>query len=89
MTNEIYEVFKLSTFLRIKDIAERRNAKLSTVSTALEKGLINYQYGYISLTEEGLEIEEKKENKKQILCNFLTQILKVNPETGIRDGSYN
>ncbi|GAB6182627.1 metal-dependent transcriptional regulator [Thermodesulfovibrio hydrogeniphilus] len=87
---EIYEVLKSAPVVRIKDIAERRNVKLSSVVIAAkslsEKGLINYQkYGYITLTEEGLEIAKQIESRKQILYNFLTQILKVSPETALRD----
>ncbi len=87
---EIYEILKSAPVVRIKDIAERRNVKLSSVVIAAkslsEKGLINYQkYGYITLTENGLEIAKEIESKKQILYNFLTQILKVSPETARKD----
>ncbi len=51
-----------------------------------EKGLINYQkYGYITLTEKGLEVAREIENKKKILYKFLTEILNVSHEAAIRD----
>ncbi|MEJ5227505.1 metal-dependent transcriptional regulator [Thermodesulfovibrio sp.] len=88
--HDIYDILKNAPIVRIKDIAKRRNVKLSSVVIAAkslaDKGLINYQkYGYITLTEKGLEIAKEIENKKKILYKFLTEILKVSHDSAIRD----
>ncbi len=88
--HDIYEILKTAPIVRIKDIAKRRNVKLSTVVIAAkslaQKGLINYQrYGYITLTEKGLEVAKEMENKKSILYKFLIQILNVSHETALKD----
>lgn len=64
--------------------------KLSSVVIAAkslsEKRLINYQkYGYITLTERGLEIAKEIEYKKKILYKFLTEILNVSHESALKD----
>lgn len=87
---DIFEILKTAPIARIKDIAKKRDVKLSSVVIAAkslaEKGLINYQkYGYITLTEKGLDIAKEIENKKKILYKFLTEILNVSHESAIRD----
>lgn len=87
---DIFEILKTAPIVRIKDIAKRRNVKLSSVVVAAkslaEKGLINYQkYGYITLTDKGLERAKDIENKKNVLYQFLTGTLKVSPEAALRD----
>lgn len=87
---DIFEILKTAPIARIKDIAKKRDVKLSSVVIAAkslaEKGLINYQkYGYITLTEKGLEVAREIENKKKILYKFLTEILNVSHEAAIKD----
>lgn len=87
---DIYEILKSAPIVRIKDIAKRRDVKLSSVVIAAkslsEKRLINYQkYGYITLTERGLEIAKEIEYKKKILYKFLTEILNVSHESALKD----
>lgn len=87
---DIFEILKTAPIARVKDIAKKRDVKLSSVVIAAkslaEKGLINYQkYGYITLTEKGLDIAKEIENKKKILYKFLTEILNVSHESAIRD----
>ncbi len=87
---EIFEILRTAPIVRIKDIAKRRDVKLSSVVVAAkslaEKGLINYQkYGYITLTDKGLEKAKEIENKKNILYKFLTETLKVSSEAAMRD----
>ncbi len=56
------------------------------VKSLAEKGLVNYQkYEYITLTEKGLEIAQRIENRKKILYKFLTEILNVSEQSAIRD----
>ncbi len=87
---DIFEILKTAPIVRIKDLAKRRDVKLSSVVVAAkslaDKGLINYQkYGYITLTEEGFAIAKEIDNKKKIIYKFLTEILKVNHETALKD----
>jgi len=87
---DIFEILKTAPIVRIKDIAKRRNVKLSSVVVAAkslaDKGLINYQkYGYITLTEKGLETAKNIEVKKNILYKFLTEILRVSHESAQKD----
>jgi DtxR family Mn-dependent transcriptional regulator len=87
---DIFEILKEAPVVRIKDIAKRRGVKLPSVVVAVkslaEKGLINYQkYEFITLTEKGLEIAQKIENRKKILYIFLREILKVSEQSAIRD----
>ncbi|MEN2994407.1 MAG: metal-dependent transcriptional regulator [Thermodesulfovibrio sp.] len=87
---DIFEILKTAPIARIKDLAKRRDVKLSSVVVAAkslaEKGLINYQkYGYITLTEQGFEIAKEIESKKKILYKFLTEILKVSHESACKD----
>jgi len=87
---DVFEILKTAPIVRIKDIAKRRNVKLSSVVVAAkslaDKGFINYQkYGYITLTEKGLETAKNIEVKKNILYKFLTEILKVSPESAQKD----
>ncbi|MCS7164533.1 MAG: metal-dependent transcriptional regulator [Thermodesulfovibrio sp.] len=87
---DIFEILKTAPIVRIKDIAKRRDVKLSSVVVAAkslaEKGLINYQkYGYITLTDKGVEIAKEIENRKKILYKFLTEILNVSHDSALRD----
>jgi len=87
---EIYEILKEAPVARIKDLAKRRNVKLSSAVMAArnlaDKGLINYQkYEYITLTEEGLKLAKKLENRKKVLYKFLTEVLKIDPEIAKKD----
>ncbi|GAQ94906.1 DtxR family transcriptional regulator [Thermodesulfovibrio aggregans] len=87
---DIFEILKKAPVVRIKDIAKKRGVKLSSTVVAVkslaEKGLVNYQkYEYITLTEKGLEIAQRIENRKKILYKFLTEILNVSEQSAIRD----
>jgi len=68
--------------VRVKDIADALNVKLSTVTSALralsEKGFINYTpYKPITLTGEGEKIAYDLINKKEILTSFFEEILDI------------
>ena len=77
---------RLHKVARAKDIAERMEVKRGTVTGALkslaEKGLINYTpYSFITLTDEGLAIANEIDRRHQVIRNFLTEVLKIPPET--------
>lgn len=87
---DIFEILKEAPVVRVKDIARKRGVKLSSVVVALrslsEKKLVNYQkYGYITLTEKGLEKAKEIEMKKRVIYKFLTEILNVTSQTAQRD----
>ena len=87
---KIFEILKDAPVVRIKEIAKRKDVKLSSVVVAAkslaDKGLINYQkYGYITLTEKGLEIAKEIDSRNRIIYKFLTEILNVSHECAQRD----
>jgi DtxR family Mn-dependent transcriptional regulator len=70
---------------RVKDIAERLNVQMPSVTGALKvlrgKGLVNYKRNsYITLTEEGLEIANSISLKHRRLARFLRELLLLSPE---------
>ncbi len=67
---------------RVKDVSKYLNIGPSSVSEALkalaEKGYINYQpYGIITLTELGENISSELNDRHDIICNFLENVLLV------------
>ncbi|MBN2651536.1 MAG: metal-dependent transcriptional regulator [Spirochaetales bacterium] len=65
---------------RVKDIAERLEVKMPSVTGALknlkDKGLINYEKNsFISLTQDGLKIACRIDRKHKILNEFFTEII--------------
>jgi len=75
---------------RVKEIAEARGVKASSVSVALvnlrQLGLIDHEhYGYVSLTEGGRELGEALAQRHQIILCFLHDILGVDKEAADRE----
>jgi DtxR family Mn-dependent transcriptional regulator len=76
----IYRLECKQRVARVKDIAERLQVKMPSVTGALknlrEKGLINYEKNsFISLTQEGLDIACGIDRKHKILKTFFSEIL--------------
>lgn len=70
---------------RVKDIADRLNVKMPSVTGALrnlkDRGLINYEKNsFISLTQEGLKIACRIDRKHKILNEFFSDILGLDEE---------
>lgn len=70
---------------RSKDIADRLGVNKSSVTGALKnlagRGLIHYEaYQNITLTESGRKAASEIARRHEILRDFLTRILQVNPE---------
>jgi len=68
--------------VRSIDIANRLNVSRASVNKAVNTLIDNFMvrkqpYGDISLTEYGLEVSQKVENKHQILRKFLIDVLGV------------
>ncbi len=70
---------------RVKDIAERLDVQMPSVTGALKvlrgKGLVNYERNsYITLTEEGLKIADSISFKHKRLAKFLREVLLLSPQ---------
>ena len=72
----ILELEKTRKVARGKEIAQKLNIQPGSVTGALKtldrKGLINWEkYGFITLTEKGLNIAETITKRHSVLKNFL------------------
>jgi len=81
----IFLLVRKNKVARAKDIANHLEVKKPSVTGALrvlsEKGLIKYSpYGYIDLTEDGEKAASKIFRRHEIINEFLTKILQVEPE---------
>ena len=70
---------------RVKDIAERLDVQMPSVTGALKvlkvKGLVNYERNsYITLTDEGLKIAISISLKHNRLERFLREVLLLSPD---------
>ena len=82
----ILELEKTRKVARGKEIAQKLNIQPGSVTGALKtldkKGLINWEkYGYITLTEKGLDIAETITRRHTVLKNFLVNVLQIEKET--------
>jgi DtxR family transcriptional regulator, Mn-dependent transcriptional regulator len=78
----IYHLEQERRIARVRDIANRLNVKMSSVSSALKtldaRGLIRYDpHQYITLTDSGIEKAKQIVRKHEILKRFLTRVLKI------------
>jgi DtxR family Mn-dependent transcriptional regulator len=72
--------------VRVKDIAQELHVKMPTVTSMLKnlskRNLVYYEkYEYVELTEEGELVGREMLRRHQLLCKFLTDILKVDLKT--------
>ena len=82
----IFDLGKEKKIVRVKDIAARLGVKMPTVTSMLKtlsgKGLVGYEkYEYVELTRSGARIGKEMRRRHEVLNRFLTDILKVGPET--------
>ncbi|MGB9798340.1 MAG: DtxR family transcriptional regulator [bacterium] len=87
---DIFEEASQNLVARVKDIAMKRKVKLPSVLSAIkslqERNLIRHQrYGYIVLTEEGMELAKRILERKRALLRFLTDTLGLPEEIAIKD----
>ncbi|WP_291490094.1 DtxR family transcriptional regulator [Desulfurella sp.] len=87
---DILEHTTKSTVARIKDIAQTRNVSLPTVVSAIktlaEKNIINHEkYGYITLTDYGIELAKNLLERKKNILRFLTFTLGIPEDIAIID----
>ena len=81
----ILDLEKTARVARAKDIAEKMGVKRGSVTGALQnlsqRGLIHYEpYSYITLTEAGKKIAREITRRHQILSEFFSGILGMDPE---------
>lgn len=86
----ILNLEKNKKFVRVKDIAQKMEVKLPTVTSMLnnlvEKGLINHEkYEYVELTKEGKRIAKDVYRRHVVFRDFLTGILNVDATTAEED----
>ncbi len=87
---DILEQTTKNTVARIKDIAQTRNVSLPTVVSAIktlaEKNIINHEkYGYITLTDYGIELAKNLLERKKNILKFLIFVLGVDENTALID----
>ncbi len=86
----ILEISLESKVVRIKDIAKRMKVKMPSVVAAIQaldrKGyLVHEKYGYLELTEEGLEAARAVYNRHRLIFKFLYDFLKVDSQTAMNE----
>lgn len=75
---------------RVKDVAQRLNVKMPSVTGAMkglaEKGLVNYErYSYLTLTAAGEKIAREIGERHKTFYSFLTEVLKLDHNTAELD----
>jgi DtxR family Mn-dependent transcriptional regulator len=71
--------------IRVRDIAKRLGVTMPTVTgmlkTLSKRGLVDYEkYEHVELTEVGLKAGTEVRRKHDVLCRFLTSVLKIDFE---------
>lgn len=85
----IFQIIEDREAVRSKDIAERLGVTTSSVCGALRLlsnlGLVNHEpYGIITLTPEGRRLGAELSRAHEVLRDFLTKVLAVEPEKADR-----
>lgn len=75
---------------RVKDVAQRLNVKMPSVTGAMqglaEKGLVNYErYSYLTLTAAGEKIAREIGERHETFYTFLTEVLELDHKTAELD----
>lgn len=81
----IHDLIQEKRVARIRDIAQRKNVSMPSVTEAMHKlaedGYISYAAReYIELTTEGQRASQQLINRHQFLSSFLQNILQIAPE---------
>ena len=89
----IYHLVKTGPVARVRDIAERMDVQMSSVTGALkslaEKELINYEpYGLITLTPRGQKAARELVRRHEALTQFLVRVLSVDPAAAGRNACH-
>ena len=76
--------------VRVKDIAEALEVKMSSVTSAIgklaEKELVNHEkYGYVELTPTGQKVASDIRRRHETLFRFLSETLNIDSEIAEKD----
>ena len=87
---DIYKILKHQPAVRVRDIAKRRNVRLSSVVNALKQlsklGLVNYEKNsFVTLTDKGLSFGKRMEERRELIIKFLVDVLGVPPDIANMD----
>ncbi len=82
----IAEIIERNGHAHTKDIADRLQVKMPSVTNALQalsaRGLINYQsHSPVELTSEGAEMAAVIRHRHKVLKRFFAEVLKIDPES--------
>lgn len=86
----IAEILQRSPVARVKEIADRSDVKMASVSAALKRlsgqGLVKYSArAYVELTERGRRVARKVRMRHEAVERFFVGLLGVSPERGASD----
>jgi DtxR family Mn-dependent transcriptional regulator len=89
----IYHLARSEPAARVRDIAERMNVQMSSVTGALrslaERRLINYEpYGLITLTPRGQKAARELVRRHDALTQFLMRVLSVDSAAASRNACH-
>ena len=81
----IFHLVKENSVARVKDIAQRMNVNMSSVTGALKNltvlKMIEYEpYHYVTLTSKGKAEAKRIVRKHDVLSTLLTRVLSISPE---------
>ena len=87
---EIYIIKTKKPVVRLKDVAKRRNVKPPSVVGVLKElakiGFITHEYyGYIELTEAGIDEATKLYERHKMLCKFLHDVVGIDEDLSEKD----
>ena len=86
----IFVINQTNKVVRVRDIANHLGVRMPSVTDALKnlkkQGYVNHEkYEYVELTAKGSARAKKIYHRHRVLLNFLSDILKINPKTAVRD----
>jgi len=86
----VFEIATEGKVVRINDIAKKSRVRLSSAFNAIkalaEKNMVIHEkYGYVMLTDYGIERAKILYERKKILLEFLTDVLHIPEEIAIKD----
>ena len=86
----MYHIEMTQGIIRVKDVAEHLDVAPPSVTEVVHKleklGFVVHEtYGHIKLTEKGRKIGREVNGRHKILTQFLTDILKIDPQTAEKD----
>lgn len=82
----IYDLNQEHSSVRVRDIAQKLDVKMPTVTSMLkslnEKGYVNYEkYEYVELTEQGENIGREMRYRHNVIYEFLAKTLEIDLKT--------